>query len=176
MREQFTYNPERQTVAVIIIAVFQSRVRSSRSSQSSIPHSSVLNDDLGRGDRRGGEHITVLLDVDECRARRALGAGAGGCHGVGERDGAKVGERDKPPILLIVLDDPLGVLLAEGVGGGEALCHGLASRDVLDDGRAASRARRGDSRLDRVASADADPGEVISVVRVPFVPGYRNAR
>lgn len=52
-----------------------------------------------------------------------------------ERDSAEVGKGHEQAALLGVLDDPLGVLLAEHEARGKQLGDGLPHGDVLDHGR-----------------------------------------
>jgi hypothetical protein len=132
------------------------------------------SDGRARG-RDTRECLAVLLDVDDVRA-----AGAGRARGslrgrAGEGDGAKVGEGHERGALLEVLDDPLSVLLAERRRGRDLLRDGLALRVVGDHGRAGRGARRGDGERDGVAGAEADTGEVVGVVGVPLVPGWKCA-
>ena len=121
--------------------------------------------------RDGGQDTAVLLEVDDIRAGGADRA-AGGARGrAGERNGAPVGERDEPAVLLEVLDDPLRVLLAERGLAAEAV-RDLLAGGVVDERRgAARRGSCGDGRGDRVAGADFEAREVVSVVGVPLVPG-----
>lgn len=58
--------------------------------------------------------MVVLLDINDGGAGRADCRSRGSSGGSrSEADRAEIGERDEASILLIVLDDPLGVLLAQ---------------------------------------------------------------
>ena len=145
--------------------------------------------DLRPADASGGQDLVVLLNVDDRRARggydRARVLGRGGTTERGELctflredrdlrregDGAKVGEGDERAALLVVLDDPLRVLLAQRRAGRDRLGHGLALGHVLDDCRARRGAARGDRELDGIAARERDAREVVRVVGVPLVPG-----
>ena len=119
----------------------------------------------------GGQHGAALLDVDEGGARGADGAARGARGRAGELDGAEVGEGHEGAALLEVLDDPLGVVLAERGLAGERVRDGLARAHVRDLRRAAGLGRRGDGDGDGVAGGEGDAREVVGVVGVPLVPG-----
>lgn len=111
---------------------------------------------------------------------------------IGESDAAEVDEGDEGGALLEVLDDPLGVGLAEVALGtlvGERVGHGLTGGEVLDvslgeyeymhntDGSerisltdTAGGAVCGHGDEDVVACGEANAAEVVGVVGVPLVP------
>ncbi len=132
----------------------------------------VLDGDRGRARRHRSQHTAVLLHVDDGRAGRALrAAGKAGGH-AGERDRSPVGEGDEGVAFGEVLDDPLRVLLAERGLAGERVRHRLAG-GVVDERRGATRqGSRDDRGGDRVAGAEAEPGEVVREVREPLEPGW----
>ena len=84
-------------------------------------------------------------------------------------------ERDRQmlTVLLEVLDNPLGVLLAERGRRRDLLREGLALGAVRDDGRASLGRSRDDGHGGRVAGVKDDAGEVVGVVRIPYVLRWR---
>lgn len=120
-----------------------------------------------------GEHLAVDLNVDNVAAGGGGAAGTGGV-GVVEIPLAKVG---KGPRVAAVLENPLGILEAEGlahvaVGGGDL----LASSQVLE-GRGARVARGGvDGHANLVAALDGELGVVVDgSLGPPLVPGADGA-
>lgn len=132
----------------------------------------VTDSDGGGCGRDRGQNLVALLNVDG-RCARTVGtdsAGGGSRLGVGERNGAEIGEGDERVAFLVVLYDPLGVRLAERSRGGERLGDRLALGHVLDDGAAGLGAGSRDGESDNVACAERDAREVVGVVRIPLVP------
>lgn len=79
-----------------------------------------------------GEDGAALLDVDDGGAGDADGGAALDGRGAGEGDRVEVGKSHERPARLVVLDDPLGVVLAQLVAlVAEAVRHGLARGQVL---------------------------------------------
>lgn len=120
----------------------------------------------GRLDLKGSTH------VDDGGAGGVDGSTVLGGRGTSELERAVVGEADQGVTLLKVLDDPLGVVLAQRVDlSGEGVGHGDTGSQVLDDGSAGLQAGGSDGALDGVAGRDGDAGEVNGHVGVPLVPG-----
>lgn len=138
-----------------------------------LPRSDVGDGDAAAAGGGRGQDPPVLLDVDEGRASGGHRAARGARRRARELHGAEVGEGHERVALLKVLDDPLGVLLAELRARGERLAHGLAARHVLDHSGAGRRRGRGDGELDLVAGADGDAREVGGEVGEVLVPGCR---
>lgn len=121
----------------------------------------------------GSLDLAALADIDHLGAVEANGLAAGRSLSVAEGDITEVGERNERGALLEVLDDPFGVLSAEGCGGGgctHRLGDGLAVGGVLDladtlAGRGAG-ARDGDG----IAGLHGDTAEVVGDGGVPLVP------
>ena len=128
--------------------------------------------DRGRGGRAGGEDLVALLDVDDSSAGRANRAGRRGRGRAGEGDSAEVSEGNEAAVGLEVLNDPLGIVLAERGLAGEGVGDGRALRVVLDGGSAAGLGGGLHGGGDGVASREADAREVVGVVGVPLIPGY----
>lgn len=135
-------------------------------SKARIDLTDVLASDLsGAGGGAAGEDLEALADVDDGRARD-------GGRAVGEGDAVEVDEVDEGAAGAEVLDDPLGVVLAELVGlGGEGVGDGLARSGVLEGDRTGLQAARLGSHDDGVASGDGEAGEGVGIVGVPLVPG-----
>lgn len=122
--------------------------------------------DLGGGGRAAGEDLVVLLDIDNGRVGGGSGNAINDSGRVGEGDGTKVGKWDQLAggvAFLKVLDDPLGVILAERAIGhaGEGLLHSGTGGQVLDSRSAASLACRDDGHLDGVTRGDGYAREVV---------------
>lgn len=126
---------------------------------------------LGGGGGAAGQDLVVLLNVDDS----GIGGGSGNATNdsgrVGEGDGTEVGKGDQLAggiALLKVLDDPLGVILAERAIGhaGEGLLHGGTGSQVLNGRSAASLACCNDGHLDRVTSGDGDAREVVYMAKL----------
>lgn len=100
------------------------------------------------------------------------GAGVGGSHSVGEGDSAEVGKGNERAALLVVLNDPLGILLAKRGSRSDRLCDGFALGDVLDNRGTGFGAGGGDGQLDAVTRGERNAGEVVGVVGVPLIPSY----
>ena len=132
--------------------------------------------DLGAGDSDIRQHTAALLHVDDRRARGARRAAREPGGRAGERDGAPVSEGDELATLLVVLDDPLRVLLAQRGLAGEGVRDRLAGAVVHERRRARRGRGRGDGRGDRVAGADVEAGEVGGASGVPLEPGYYGAQ
>ena len=140
----------------------------------------ILRLDVGDGNgaaagRNRGQDLAALLDVNDRGARRGDGGARDSASGgAGECDGTKVGEGYEgaraTTARLEVLDDPLGVVLAETCGGGEGGGDGLALGVVHDRERALGGARGGGGQGDGVTSGEGDAAEVIGVVGVVLVP------
>lgn len=96
----------------------------------------------------------------------------------GEGDSAEVSKRHQRPVGLKVLDDPLGIVLAQVAvhTTSEGVSDSLALGHVLDSRRASGLAGRINGDPDRVASGDGDAAEVVRVVGVPLVPGVEGDR
>ena len=73
-------------------------------------------------------------------------------------------------VLLEVLNDPLGIVLAKRGLAGERVCDRLSLRVVFDCGRAACFGGCLHSGSHGVAGREANPREVVHIVRVPLVP------
>lgn len=133
----------------------------------------VLDSDAVAGIRGLGQNDAVLLDIHDLGTRGANGSAVLDGLSVGESDSAKVGERNKSAILLEVLDDPLGVGLAQGARSTarEGVGHRLASRDVVDGGGASGSGGGVHRDLDHISSSDGDAAEIIGILWVPLVPG-----
>lgn len=144
------------------------------------PHSErqpldILDSDRAARIRDGSQNLAVLLDIDNSGTR---GTNITISVSAAEGDGAKVGKRHQRTVGLKVLNDPLGVVLAqiavhttiEGVG----FRH--AGGQVLNRRGASGQAGRINGDLDRVASADGDAAEVVCVVGVPLVPSVEGDR
>lgn len=120
----------------------------------------------GRLNAEAGAHVddSGAAGVD---SRAALGSLGGS-----ELHRAIVGEADQGATLLKVLNDPLGVVLAQGVPlAGEGVGDALASGQVLDGGSSGGLAGSNNGALDRVSSRYGDAAEVNGRVGVPLVPG-----
>lgn len=84
-----------------------------------------------------GEDGAALLDVEDAGAGDADGGAALDGRGAGEGDGVEVGEGHERAARLVVLDDPLGVVLAELARlAAERVRDALARRQVLERGHA----------------------------------------
>lgn len=126
----------------------------------------VVAGDLGgaRG-RAAGQDRAGLADVHDGGARD-------GGRAVGEGDAVEVGEGHEAQAGLEVLNDPLGVVLAELVGlGREAVGDRLAGGGVLQSDGAGLLGGGIDAHDDGVALGDGEAGEGVGVVGVPLVPG-----
>lgn len=138
------------------------------------PHLTVGALDGGARGSAGGLDVAeeTRAHVDDGRAGGVDGgAGLGGL-GVGELEGAVVGKGDERAALLKVLDDPLGVVLAELVDlGAEGVGDRVTGSQVLDGGGTGLLAGRLDGGLDRVTGGDVQGSEVDGGVGVPLVPG-----
>jgi hypothetical protein len=83
----------------------------------------------------GGEDLSILFHVNDSSAIRTdLRARGGRGEGIGEGHSAKVGERNKFSVLLIVLDNPLGILQAKCRRRRDILRHLLTAGQILDHG------------------------------------------
>ena len=82
-----------------------------------------------------------------------------------------IGRREGLTVRLEVLNDPLGVVLAERGLAGEGVRDGRALRVVLDRGSAASLGSGRHGGGDGVPGREADTREVVGVVGVPLIPG-----
>lgn len=120
-----------------------------------------------------GVGITEINDGTAVGSNGALRARS---RGIGEGDGAKVGKGDELAARLKVLDDPLGVGLAQGArGAGELVLDLSAGRQVLEHGDTGRLAGGVDVHLDLVADAEVKAPEGVRVVGDPFVPGVEAA-
>lgn len=88
-------------------------------------------------------------------------------------DGTEVGKRDERATLFVVLNNPLGLLFAKGGGRSDGLADSLAGSYILDDNCTRLGARGSNSQFNHVSSRDGDAGEVVGVVWVPLVPGWK---
>lgn len=111
--------------------------------------------------------MAVLLDIDDVGT---TGADVPVGVSTSESNRSEVGERNEARAFFKVLDDPLGVLLAESRGRRDGLRHRLTFRVVGDDGLAGFGGGSGHGERDAVASAEGDSGEVVGVVGIPLVP------
>lgn len=112
----------------------------------------AAGDGAGARGAAGGEDGAALLDVEDAGAGDADGGAALDGGGGGEGDGVEVGEGDERAARLVVLDDPLGVVLAQLVllvaeGVGDALARG----QVLERGSAGGLGGGGLGRCKRVS-------------------------
>jgi hypothetical protein len=130
--------------------------------------------DIGNLDRAarirdGGQNLAVLLDIHKGGTRRTNVTIS---VSTGEGDGAKVSKRHQRTARLKVLNDPLGVVLAQIAIHTtiEGVCDRLAGVMVSDSRSASSIAARINADRDGVASVDGDAAEVVCVVGVPLVP------
>jgi hypothetical protein len=115
----------------------------------------------------GSEDFAALLDVQNFSTANTDGAAAGGDGSPGEFNGAEVGKGHQRTARLKVLNDPLGVGLAQGIGlARESVRYSLAGRDVLDGGRAGSGAGGRDGHFNGVASGNGNPAEVIGIFMI----------
>ncbi len=120
----------------------------------------LAGDGAAAGRARGQD--AVLADVQDVGAAGSDGGAVLDGRAAGELDGAEVGERHVLAVVARValgevLDDPLRVDLAQaGRLLAEALGDGLASGQVLDDGRSGRLGRRRDGHLDRITLGDID--------------------
>ena len=165
------YIPKRASNNAIGIDEQNPLVSSKKSNYRPVTCLDVLDGGGGAAGGDGGEDFTVLLNVHE----RGTGGGVGSAarassSGAGEGHGSEVCEGNKAVTLLKVFDDPLSVLLAESIAGGEVLGDGLASGQVLNGRYTRGGRVSGDGGLDLVTSRDSDAREVVGVVRVPLVP------
>jgi hypothetical protein len=97
----------------------------------------AAGDGAGARGAAGGEDGAALLDVEDAGAGDADGGAGLDGGGAGEGDGVEVGEGDEGAAGLVVLDDPLGVVLAELVAlVAERVRDALARRQVLERRRA----------------------------------------
>ena len=114
----------------------------------------VFAGDTGRaGGRAVSQGLAVLLDVDDSGATDTNAAAAALSRGTGEADSAEVSKLDHGAALLEVLNDPLGVGLAEISLGAlvlERVRHLLAGGVVLDGCSACGLAGGRDSHGDGV--------------------------
>jgi hypothetical protein len=87
-----------------------------------------------------------------------------------ERHGLEIGKRDQRAALAEVLDDPLGIGLAQTAlhVAVEAVADCLAGVLVGQLRRAGRRRVRDHAHVDRVAGVDLEALEVVRVVRVPL--------
>lgn len=120
-----------------------------------------------RGAARGVDGAG-LADVNDGGIITSIDSGAGalGSVGIGELDRVEVGEGNQGQTLLEVLNNPLGVVLAQvGLGGGgrKGVGHGLAGGGVLEGGGTGAGAGGLDGHGDGVTSRDVEV-EVVSVV------------
>lgn len=132
----------------------------------SVPLTNVVTSDLSRARSRARrQHRARLADINDRRAGH-------GWRAVGERDTVKVDKGNQAAAARKVLDDPLGVVLAQLVRlGRERVRDGLAGGLVLEgDGTGFHGACIG-GHGDGVAGGNRKAGEGVGIVRVPLVPG-----
>lgn len=113
----------------------------------------IATSDAG-GARRAArrQDVAVLSDIEDRGTADADGTAARRRRGTREGDTVEVGEGHKPAAGREVLDNPLGVGLAEaGALAAEGVRDGLPRGLVLDDRRAACLAASRHGHLDRVA-------------------------
>jgi hypothetical protein len=96
----------------------------------------IAASDAGRTITAGSEDLAVLLNIQDLRAAWADGCTAVDSGRTRPGDGTEVSERNHAVVALKVLDDPLGVLLAEARLAAEGVGDGLARADVGDGRRA----------------------------------------
>ncbi|KAI3338316.1 hypothetical protein F4824DRAFT_93166 [Ustulina deusta] len=112
-----------------------SRLSISSSSSSSLDV--VAGDGVGARGAAVGQDGAALLDVDDGGAGDADGGAALDGRGAGEGDAVEVGEGHERAARLVVLDDPLGVVLAQLAAlAAEGVRDRLARRQVLEGGDA----------------------------------------
>lgn len=131
----------------------------------------------GLADRSGGQNLAVLEDVDEGAAAGADVARAAVRVGVGEADGAEVGKGHQAAVVLLeVLDDPLGVDLAQGLGlRGEGVGD-LGALGPVYDGSNAGCLGGGLHRDGHdVADSERDAGEGVAVFMLLVRDGSQEA-
>ena len=139
------------------------------------PHQSNISTGNPRRPRQRTvrQNRAPLFNIKNLRTRHAHRRPALHRRRTRESHRAKVCKRHLRPPRVKVLDDPLGVVLAERTQAGlvaERVRDALASGVVGDLGRAAGFATRGHGHGDGVPGREADAAEVVRVVRVPFVP------
>lgn len=139
-------------------------------------HLNVLDNDGAVGDGDGGKDSVAALNVNDGGILRTNRGAAIGGSGAGEGDSAEVGEGNKRVILLEVLDDPLGIVLAQVTVNttGEGVGNRLASGNVVNGGSTGGLGGGVNSDLDHITSRDSEV-KVIGIVGVPLVPGIKRS-
>lgn len=134
----------------------------------------VGDDNGGLADRSGGQYLAVLEDIDEGAAAGADVARAAVGVGVAEADGAEVGKGHQAAVILLeVLDYPLGIDLAQGLGlRGEGVGD-LGALGPVHDGSNAGGLGSGLHRDGHdVADIERDAGEGVAVLLMLLVKDF----
>lgn len=125
----------------------------------------VTGDLRSPGSRARRQDRARLADINDGGARH-------GRRAVGEGDAVKVHKGDQAAARREVLDDPLGVVLAQLVRlGRERVRDRLAGRRVLERHGARADGAGVGRHHDAIARRDGEAREGVRVVRVPLVPG-----
>lgn len=141
-----------------------------------VVHLNVLDNHSAVSDGDGGEDGAAALNVNDGGILGANGLAARGGRGAGEGNSAEVGEGNKGVILLEVLDDPLGIVLAQITINttGEGVGNGLASGDVVNGSSTGGLGGGVNSDLDHITGGDSEV-KVVGIVGVPLVPGIKGS-
>lgn len=133
----------------------------------------VLNSHAVAGIRGRSQDHAVLLNIHDLSSRRTNSLPVLDSLSIGEGDSSKVGERNESAVLLKVLDDPLGVGLAQSACSAtrEGVRHRLAGSEVVDRGGAGGGRCGVHGYFDHVSGGDGDALEIVGILRVPLVPG-----
>lgn len=113
-----------------------------------------------------------MLDIKDGSTGKTNGGSGLDGRSTGEGNATEVGKGDEGVALLVILNNPLGIVLAEVCPNitGESVGNGGTLGNVLNDGGSGSFGGGGNGDLDGVTSRDGDTGEVIGVGWVPLIP------
>lgn len=144
-------------------------------------HPLAADSDILASNARRARQSTIRLDrvallhIQDRGTSNALRGTVGDVRRTSKANTPKVRERHQRAPALKVLNNPLGISLAQGPERAlvaERVADALARGQVLDCGRAGREAGGFDGRADAVAGLDGEAGEGVAVVGVPFVPGF----
>lgn len=125
----------------------------------------LASDGLAGGGARGVDS-TALADVDDGGVGASLDGGPAGLGSVcvGELDRAEVGKRNQGETLLKVLNDPLGIILAQvALSTGEGVGDRLSSGGVLKCSSALASGSRLNGHDDGVTGGDVKV-EIVGII------------